>query len=98
MIPSHDTLCWFFGIRSPNVIQQLYQKWQDLLNRDEGEAIKKNICIDGKTMRANKRKDGRPSHIVSAWSREDGFCLGQKAVGVKSNEITAIPQVLEKSR
>lgn len=49
-------------------------------------------------MRANKRKDGRPSHIVSAWSREDGFCLGQKAVGVKSNEITAIPQVLEKSR
>lgn len=47
-------------------------------------------------MRSNNRKDGKPGHIVSAWSREDGFCLGQKAVDVKSNEITAIPQVLEK--
>lgn len=97
-IPSHDTLCRVFGMISPEVIQQLYQKWQELLNRDEGEAIKKIICIDGKTMRSNKRKDGKPSHIVSAWSREDGFCLGQKAVEEKSNEITAIPQVLEKVR
>lgn len=95
-IPSHDTLCRVFGMISPDVIQQLYQKWQELLNREEGEAIKRIICIDGKTMRANKRKDSRPNHIVSAWSREDGFCLGQKAVEEKSNEITAIPQVLEK--
>ena len=95
-IPSHDTLCRVFGMISPDVLQQLYQKWQELLNRNEGEAIRKIICIDGKTMRSNKRKEGKPSHIVSAWSREDGFCLGQKAVDVKSNEITAIPQVLEK--
>lgn len=95
-IPSHDTLGRVFGMISPDVIQQLYQKWQELLNRKEGEAIKKIICMDGKTMRSNKRKDGKPSHIVSAWSREDGFCLGQKAVDTKSNEITAIPQVLEK--
>ena len=97
-IPSHDTLCRVFGMISPDVLQQLYQKWQELLNRNEGEAIKKIICIDGKTMRSNKRKEGKPSYIVSAWSREDGFCLGQKAVEVKSNEITAIPQVLEKIR
>lgn len=97
-IPSHDTLCRVFGMISPDVLQQLYLKWQELLNRNEGEAIKKIICIDGKTMRSNKRKEGKPSHIVSAWSREDGFCLGQKAVEVKSNEITAIPQVLEKIR
>lgn len=97
-IPSHDTLCRVFGMISSDVLQQLYQKWQELLNRNEGEAIKKIICIDGKTMRSNKRKDGKPNHIVSAWSREDGFCLGQKAVDVKSNEITAIPQVLEKIR
>lgn len=97
-IPSHDTLCRVFGMISPDVLQQLYQKWQELLNRNEGEAIKKIICIDGKTMRSNKRKEGKPSHIVSAWSREGGFCLGQKAVDVKSNEITAIPQVLEKIR
>ena len=46
-------------------------------------------------MRSNKREGTKPCHIVSAWSREDGYCLGQKAVEEKSNEITAIPKVLE---
>lgn len=49
-------------------------------------------------MRFNKRKEENPIHTVSAWRREDGFCLGQKAVNVKSNEITAIAQALEKIR
>ena len=35
-------------------------------------------------------------HIVSSWSKEDGFCLGQKAVEEKSNEIVAIPELLDK--
>ena len=95
-IPSHDTLNRVMGMLSPEVLQQVYGKWQELLNKNEGEALKKLICIDGKTMRSNKSKGKRPSHIVSAWSREDGFCLGQKAVEEKSNEITAIPQLLEK--
>ena len=43
----------------------------------------------------SKRKNTKPCHIVSAWSREDGYCLGQQAVEEKSNEITAIPKVLE---
>lgn len=47
-------------------------------------------------MRFNKRKEEKPSHVISAWSREDGFCLGQKAVEEKSNEITAIPVFLDK--
>lgn len=46
-------------------------------------------------MRSNKRKDTKPCHIVSAWRREDGYCLGQKAVEEKSNEIMAILKVLE---
>ena len=95
-IPSHDTLSRVFGMISPDAMQQLYQKWQEMLNRNEGEALKKIICVDGKTMRSNKRKNGRPSHIVTAWSREDGFSLGQKAVEEKSNEITAIPELLDK--
>ena len=49
-------------------------------------------------MRSNKRKEGKPNHILTAWSREDGFSLGQKAVDEKSNEITAIPELLEKIR
>lgn len=76
-IPSHDTLCRVFGMLSPEVLQQLYGKWQELLNKNEGEALRKLICIDGKTMRSNKRRDGKPNHIVTAWSREDGFSLGQ---------------------
>lgn len=94
-IPFHDTLNCVMGLLSPEVLQQLYSKWQELLNVNEGETLKKIICIDGKTMRSNKRKEGKPSHIVSAWSREDGICLGQKAVDEKSNEITAIPELLD---
>ena len=94
--PSHDTISRVMGMLSPEVLQQLYSKWQELLNRNEGEALKKIICIDGKTMRSNKRKGGKGTHIVSAWSREDGFCLGQRAVEEKSNEITAIPKLLDR--
>lgn len=95
-IPSHDTIQRVMGLISPEILQQLQGKWQELLNRDEGEALKKIICIDSKTMRSNKSGEGKPSHIVSAWSREDGFCIGQKAVDEKSNEITAIPDLLDK--
>lgn len=94
-IPSHDTLQRAMGMIRPGQLQQLQMKWQELLNSNEGETLKKIICIDGKTMRSNKRNGSRPCHIVSAWSREDGYCLGQKAVEEKSNEITAIPEVLE---
>lgn len=97
-IPSHDTLCRVFGILSPEVLQRLYQKWQELLNKKEREILKRLICVDGKTMRSNKRKDGRPNHIITAWSREDGFSLGQRVVNTKSNEITAIPELLEQIR
>lgn len=44
----------------------------------------------------NQRKGTKASHIVSAWSKEDGYSLGQKAVEEKSNGITAIPELLEK--
>lgn len=95
-VPSHDTIQRVMGMVSPDILQQLYGKWQELLNREEGEKIKKIICFDGKTMRGNRQNEVKPSHIVSAWSKDDGFCLGQKAVEEKSNEITAIPELLKK--
>ena len=49
-------------------------------------------------MRSNKRKGGKPNHIITAWGREDGFSLGQKVVNAKNNEITAIPKLLGKIR
>ena len=94
-IPSHDTITRVMGMLDPEVLQQLYRKWQELLDRNEGETLKKIICIDGKTMRSNGNKNQKANHIVSAWSKEDGFCLGQKAVEEKSNEITAIPKLLD---
>jgi len=94
-VPSHDTLQRVMGNIDPQHMQDLYGKWNEMLSTDEGEKLKKIICIDGKTMRGNGSKNQRPNHIVSAWSDEDGFCLGQKAVEEKSNEITAIPQLLE---
>ena len=54
------------------------------------------ICIDGKTIRGNKRKEEKPAHIVYAWCKENGFCLGQKVVEEKSNEITVIPDLVDK--
>ncbi len=47
-------------------------------------------------MRSNGGKKQKANHIVSAWSKEDGFCLAQKIVEAKSNEITVIPKVLER--
>lgn len=95
-VPSHDTIGRVMGMVAPEVIQQLYTKWQECLDRNEGEILKKIICIDGKTMCGNRRNEEKPSHIVSAWSKEDGYSLGQKAVEEKSNEITAIPDLLDK--
>ena len=66
-VPSHDTIQRVMGMVSPDILQQLYSKWQELLNRGEGEVLKKIICIDGKTMRSNKRK-GRilKKHMIYA--------------------------------
>ena len=64
---------------------------------DEESETKKHIAIDGKTLRrSHDRKNGLgPMHIVSAWASDLGITLGQVATEEKSNEITAIPQLLE---
>ena len=62
-----------------------------MLNSGEGEKIKKLLAIDGKTQRGNGNKNQKANHIVSAVT-ENGFCLGEKRVSEKTNEITAIPE------
>ena len=47
-VPSHDTIQRVMGMVSPEALQQLYVKWQGLLDSGEGEALKKIVCIDGK--------------------------------------------------
>lgn len=48
------------------ILQQLYGKWQERLDKNDGELLKKIICIDGKTMCSNKRGEEKASHIVFA--------------------------------
>ena len=94
-IPSHDTLSRVMGYINPEVLQKLYLEWNNYLSQGEGEKLKKIFNIDGKTMRGSGNKNQKALHIVSAWSKEDGLSLGQKAVDEKSNEITAIPELLQ---
>jgi hypothetical protein len=55
------------------------------------------VAIDGKTVRGSfdRSRDQGPLHIVSAWASERGLVLGQRQVGDKSNEITAVPELLD---
>ena len=76
-IPSHDTIQRVMGILSPKILQQLQVYWQEALNTNEGQKLIKLLNIDGNTMRGSKREGTQALHIVSAWSKEDGICLGQ---------------------
>jgi predicted transposase YbfD/YdcC len=93
-IPSHDTIQRVFAMVSPEFLQGFQILWNEMLNSDEGEKIKKILAIDGKTQCGNGNKNQKANHIVSAVD-DKGFCLGEKRVNEKSNEITAIPDLLD---
>jgi len=93
-IPSHDTIQRVFAMVSPEFLQKFQTLWNEMLSSDEGAKVKKLLSIDGKTQRGNANKHQRANHIISAVD-EDGFCLGSKRVSEKSNEITAIPDLLD---
>ena len=93
-IPSHDTVQRVFAMVSPEFLEGFQILWNEMLSSNEGEKIKKILAIDGKTQCGNGNKNQKPNHIVSAVD-DNGFCLGQKRVDEKSNEITAIPDLLD---
>ena len=93
-IPSHDTIQRVFAMVSPEYLQKFKTLWNEMLNSGEGEKIKKILAIDGKTQRGNGNKNQKANHIVSAVD-ENGFCIGETRVDEKSNEITAIPELLD---
>jgi predicted transposase YbfD/YdcC len=92
-IPSHDTIQRVFAMVSPEFLQNFRNLWNEMLSNDEGEKIKKILSIDGKTQRGNGNRNQKANHIVGAVD-ENGFSLGEKQVGAKANEITAIPGLL----
>jgi len=94
-IPSHDTIQRVMANVQPEYIQRYMLIWNELLERDEGEKLKKLLSIDGKTIRGNASKNQEALHVVSAWSKEDGICFGQKGVNGKGKEIPAIKELLD---
>lgn len=92
-IPSHDTFGRVFSRLDPAQLAACIQQWFDDIGRELGE----HIAIDGKTLRGSgdKAAGKNPLHLVSAWASEARLTLGQIAVDSKSNEITAIPLLLE---
>jgi predicted transposase YbfD/YdcC len=91
-IPSHDTFQRVFERLNPQAFQACVRQW--LL--DLSGALKlSHIAIDGKTLRGSGSATLGPLHLVSAWATQHHLSLGQVAVDAKSNEITAIPTLLE---
>ena len=92
-IPSDDTLRRFFRAVDPAQFQRLFAQW--MAQSLESEASDRTIAIDGKTLRGSADEVKRALHLVSAYASEERLVLAQQAVDEKSNEITAIPQLLE---
>ncbi len=93
-IPSHDTFNTTFRRIDPEQFQACFASWvTSLANLLPGEVV----AIDGKTLRHSyDRQDSRAAiHMVSAWASQQSLVLGQLKTDAKSNEITAIPQLLE---
>lgn len=93
-IPSHDTIERAFAMFNPKFLEHYQSRFNEMLNDNEGEKIKKILAIDGKTQRGNDTDEQKANHIVSAVDN-DGFCLGQVKTLDKSNEMKAIPKLIE---
>lgn len=92
-IPSDDTFNRVFSSINSEQFESCFTQWVSrLVSLTEGEVVP----IDGKTLRGAK-SDGKksPFHMVSAWASNNNMVLGQVKVSQKSNEITAIPKLLE---
>src|SRR5690349_12515293 len=96
-IPSRDCIRRLLLAMKPEAFQRCFQAWiRDAIPAD-AEGPGRLVAVDGKTCRGShdRANDLGALHIVSAWASEEGIALGQVATDAKSNEITAIPRLLE---
>ena len=93
-IPSHDTFCRVFALLNPSALQEGFLKWVEAIAE---ATLGRVVAIDGKTARRSFDKEAGkgPLHMVSAWASESRLLLGQQACDSKSNEITAIPELVK---
>lgn len=92
-IPSHDTINRVFQMMDPGKFHDAFFRWTGAV----AGKIEGVVAIDGKTVRRSRdeAKEKRPIHVVSAWASEASLVLGQLRVDEKTNEIKAIPELLD---
>lgn len=90
-IPSHDTLDRVFQRINPASFQSCFINWVASLQKE----IREIIAVDGKTLRGSFDEGQSAIHMVSAWASKQRLVLGQEKTEEKSNEIKAIPKLLE---
>jgi predicted transposase YbfD/YdcC len=93
-IPSHDTFRRVFMLIDPDAFEAGFTAWVGSLVAGFEREV---VAVDGKTLRRSfdHGREQSPLHLVSAWASEQGLVLGQRCVDGKSNEITAIPALLD---
>jgi len=93
-IPSHYTITRVLAMLSPRAFERFFVRWVESLGWEPGP---RHIAIDGKTVRGSFDKAAgiKGIHMVGAWLREHDLVLGQVKTGEKSNEITAIPELMK---
>ena len=97
-IPSRDCIRRLLILLEPGAFRRCFRAWiSDTITADAGHPGRL-VAIDGKTCCGSRDRanDLGALHIVSAWATEEGIALGQVATDARSNEITAIPQLLER--
>lgn len=90
-VPSHDTFERIFRILDPKRFEEVFRQWVGGIVT----ALDGQMAIDGKTLCGSADGEGPPVHMVSAFTTGLGMVLGQEKIAGKSNEITAIPILLE---
>jgi predicted transposase YbfD/YdcC len=92
-IPSHDTFGRLFALLATEELERCFQRWVQSV----AEVVEGGIHIDGKQLRRSYDKASNKAaiHLVSAWASSVGLTLGQVKTEAKSNEITAIPELLK---
>lgn len=93
-IPSHDTFGRLFSMIDPKEFKQAFINWVKAICQLYNGSL---VAVDGKTLRRSHDKSNGKSaiHMVSAWSLQNGIVLGQVKTDEKSNEITAIPELIK---
>lgn len=90
-IPSHDTFNRLFAALDPQAFLDCFVRWTQSLRAAVAQEI---VALDGKALRRALNGDQSVKYVVSAWAEENGLVLGQLKVADKSNEITALPELL----